>query len=133
MPKQVLNPQSLFDSQQYGFSQGVSAEGSRTIYLSGQVAWDANQQIVGPGDLGAQTRKSLDNLRLALAEAGAALEDVVCLRIYIRTEWLEASKPVSEALLASFPQGKAPASTWIGVPSLARPEFLIEIEAVAVC
>jgi enamine deaminase RidA (YjgF/YER057c/UK114 family) len=55
MPKEYINPPQLFPSLQYGFSQIVSAIGGKTVYISGQVAWDEQQMIVGPGDLRTQT------------------------------------------------------------------------------
>jgi len=59
MPKEQINPPELFPSLQYGFSQIVTTTGGKTIYLSGQVAWDENEQIVGPNDLGSQIRQAI--------------------------------------------------------------------------
>ncbi len=132
MSKVTINPSELFDSLQYGFSQGVTANGGRTVYLSGQVAWDAKQQIVGPGDLRLQTRQALENVRTAMQAAGGQLSDVVSLRIYIVEEALDESRHISQALRDTFPAEQAPAATWIGVRALASPEFLIEIEAIGV-
>jgi len=132
MPKAYLNPPALFPSQQYGFSQIVAARGGTTVYLSGQVAWDADQQIGDSGDLAAQTRRALANVETAVQAAGGTRHDVVSLRIYIVGEHIHRSQPVREGLLAFFDPDRQPASTWIGVPALANPDFLIEIEAVAV-
>ena len=71
MPKETINPPELFPSLQYGFSQVVTAGQGQTVYLSGQVAWDADQRIVGPGDLRVQTRQALENVRTAMAAAVA--------------------------------------------------------------
>lgn len=131
MPKQSLNPPELFNSLQYGFSQVVTARGCRTIYLSGQVGWDAGQQIAGPGDLAAQTRQALRNIEIGLAAAGASLQDVVSMRIYILASELGHTAPIREALLEIFP-GDPPATTWIGVQALANPDFLVEIEPLAI-
>lgn len=132
MTKKSLNPDSLFDSQQHGFSQMVVAQGSRTVYFSGQVAWDEKQNIVGENDLRAQVFQSLENLKIAVTEAGGRLEDIVALRIYIVDKWMEKSDAVTEGLKNFFPGKHPPTATWIGVSCLARPEFLIEIEATAV-
>jgi enamine deaminase RidA (YjgF/YER057c/UK114 family) len=132
MTKTSINPQALFDSVQYGFSQIVVAQGSRTVYWSGQVAWDENQNIVGENDLRAQVWQALRNVETAVTTAGGTLDDVVSLRIYIRHDWMDETAPVSEGLKAFFPGDNPPTATWIGVPSLARPEFLIEIEGTAV-
>ena len=132
MPKQYLNPETLFPSLPIGFSQAVVSQGSKTVYLSGQTAWDANKQIVGGNDLGEQTRQSLRNVQLGVEAAGGTLADVVSLRIYIVSPKPGDTGPVGEALREFFSADKPPASTWIGVMSLAMPEFLIEIEAIAV-
>ncbi len=131
MTKQSLNPNTLFNSLQYGFSQIVVAEGSRTVHFSGQVAWDKNENIVGENDLRAQVWQSLRNVETAVTTAGATLNDIVALRIYIVQSWMDKTAPVSEGLKEFFPFNP-PAATWIGVHSLARPEFLIEIEGTAV-
>ncbi len=132
MTKAVINPPALFPSLQYGFSQIVTSSGGKTVYLSGQVAWDANQQIVGAGDLGLQTRATLKNIATALAIVGGTLNDVVSMRIYIVEDVLAEDHHVGAALREFFPPEQAPATTWIGVRALANKDFLVEIEAVAV-
>ena len=132
MPKTYLNPSALFPSQQYGFSQGVAAVGKTTLYVSGQVGWNAAQQITDPTDLGAQTRQALENLETVVSAAGGARADVVSLRLYIVGEHIHNALSVREALLGFFPADNLPSSTWIGVSALASKDFLIEIEAVAV-
>lgn len=132
MSKISLNPDSLFPSRQYGFSQIVVARGSRTVYFSGQVAWDENQNIIGENDLRAQVWQSLRNVEIVMTTAGGAMTDIVALRIYIVHDWMDKTATVSEGLKAFFPGDHPPATTWIGVQSLARPEFLIEIEGTAV-
>ena len=82
MSKETINPPELFDSLQYGFSQGVVSTGRKTIHLSGQVAWNANEEIEGANDLGVQMRASLRNVETALQAAGGTLADVVVMRIY---------------------------------------------------
>ena len=132
MPKQHLNPVTLFPSLQHGFSQVVVAQGSRTVCLSGQTAWDANKQIIGGNDLGEQTRQALRNVQTAVEAAGGTLADVVSLRLYIVNPQPGDTGPAGAALREFFPADKPPASTWIGVTALAVADFLIEIEAVAV-
>ncbi|VAW40328.1 hypothetical protein MNBD_CHLOROFLEXI01-3734, partial [hydrothermal vent metagenome] len=75
--------------------------------------------------------QSLRNVETAVTAANGTLNDIVALRIYIVQAWMDKTAPVSEALREFFPENP-PASTWIGVQSLARPEFLIEIEGTAV-
>jgi len=132
MPKLRVNPPSLFPSLQHGFSQIVTAQGGKTVYISGQTAWDANKRIVGGMDLGEQTRQSLRNLRTAVEAAGGIMADVVSLRIYVVNYKPEDAEAIGEALREFFPADAAPASTWLGVTSLAVRDFLIEIEAIAV-
>jgi len=132
MPKEQINPPELFPSLQYGFSQIVTTTGGKTIYLSGQVAWDENEQIVGPNDLGSQIRQALRNVETAVQIAGGKLTDVVSMRIYVVEPHLEEGGSISEALKEFFPAKTAPATTWLGVTRLANKEFIVEIEAIAV-
>ncbi len=126
------NPDELFDSVQYGFSQAVAASGTRVVSVSGQVAWNADQALIGGGGLNAETTKALENLRVALRSVRAELDDVISLRIYIVDYKLEEAESISRALKAFFPEGKEPTATWVGVSCLANPDFRIEIEAMAV-
>jgi enamine deaminase RidA (YjgF/YER057c/UK114 family) len=132
MTKEYINPPELCPSLQYGFSQIVTSPAGKLVFLSGQVAWDAEQRIIGPDDLRAQTWQTLRNVETAVSAGGGQLTDVVSMRIYIREEKLAESAVISEALKSFFPTGQAPATTWIGVRSLANEAFLIEIEAIAV-
>src|SRR5882757_6293429 len=86
MSRSPVVPDGLFDSRPYGFAQVtvVPTPFGRAVHVSGQVAWDAEQKIVGAGDIGRQLEKSLDNLAAALASAGATLDQVGALSLYIR-------------------------------------------------
>jgi len=132
MKKECINPASLFDSRQYGFSQVVSATPARMVFISGQVAWDNEQKIVGKSDLKMQAEKSIENLKVAVESAGGSLENIVMLRIYIVNYQSADGKIISEALRSYFGTQASPASTWINVRGLANEEFMIEIEAQAV-
>ena len=132
MPKDYINPPSLFPSTQHGFSQAVVASGRRTLYVSGQTAWDADKRLVGGMDLAAQARRAFQNVRTAVEAGGGTLADVVSLRIYIVNYTPDKSRAVGDALREAFAGPAKPASTWIGVTSLADPGFLIEVEATAV-
>jgi enamine deaminase RidA (YjgF/YER057c/UK114 family) len=132
MPKHYLNPPNLFQSQQYGFSQIVKAKGGTTVYFSGQVGWDEHETLAGGRDLVAQTRGAFENLQKAVQTAGGQMRDIVSLRIYVVNYKREEGAPISQCLLEFFPPDALPVTTWIGVQALARPELLIEIEAVAV-
>jgi enamine deaminase RidA (YjgF/YER057c/UK114 family) len=130
----AINPPEFFNSLQHGFSQIVIAEGKRTAYFSGQVAWDADKQIVGKGDFAAQVEKSFENIQTAVRLAGGTMSQVAALRIYIVYAKLVDGEDVavSNALKKFFPGDAPPVSNWIGVYSLAHPDFLIEVEATAV-
>ena len=129
MPKTYVNPANLFPSVAHGFSQVVVASGTRTVFISGQTAWDANKQIVGR-NCGEQAHQALLNVKAAVEAAGGTLNDIVALRIYV-VQGTANFQAVGSALRAVFVTDP-PASTWIGVPSLAVPDFLIEVEATAV-
>ena len=122
MTKTALNPPQLFNIRQYGFSQIVVAEGRRTLYFSGQVAWDENQQIAGKDDFAAQTYYAFKNLETAVTLAGATMADVVSLRIYIVQQYLAASKPVSDNLKRFSPATHPPPP-----PGLASTAWLTRI------
>ena len=132
MPKKHINPDSLFPSLGYGFSQIVAASGKTTIRISGQTAWDSNKQIVGSRVLAEQARQALRNVQTAIEAAGGTLADIVSLRIYVVDYRREQAEAIAGALREFFPEEKRPASTWIGVSALAVPDFLIEIEATGV-
>lgn len=132
MPKEYINPDALFPTLQHGFSQIVTATGGKTIYISGQTAWDANKQIIGGANLAQQAGQSLRNIQIAVEAAGGTLADVVALRIYIANYRPEQADAVAGVLRDFFPEQMRPASTWIGVSTLAVSDFLIEIEATAV-
>jgi len=132
MPKEYVNPNSLFSSTQHGFSQVVAASGRKMAFISGQTAWDKTKKIVGGDSLLEQTRQALRNVQAGIEATGGTLRDIVSLRIYIVNHQPENAEAVSVALREFFSSENSPASTWIGVSALAAPEFLIEIEAIAV-
>ena len=130
MPRRVVRPVGLFDSVKYGFSQVAIGQGSRVVAVSGQVGWDEHERIAG-ADLKQQATKALANLSVAMEAAGGSLDDVLLLHIYVVESALGKDTAIREALKARFPENP-PATTWIGVSRLASPEFLVEIEAIAV-
>jgi 2-iminobutanoate/2-iminopropanoate deaminase len=132
MKNKCINPKELFNSTQYGFSQVVVCEPGKIVFISGQVAWDKNLNIVGGNNLHLQTQKAIDNLKLAVESAGGNLEDIVMLRIYKVDYKREDGPVINEVLKKNFGILTPPASTWVSVKGLANEEFLIEIEAQAV-
>lgn len=100
-----------------------------TIWVSGQAAVDAQGNLVGRGDVVAQTRQVLENMKTALAAAGASLDDVVKVTVYLADC---ADRPkVNEVRKAYFGRNQ-PASTLIGISQFAIEGMRVEIEAVAV-
>ena len=132
LKRETINPNSLFDSRQYGFSQIVISNPGKIVFISGQVAWDENLNLIGPNDLAKQTQKSLDNLKLAVNAAGGTLANVVMLRIYKVNYQKEDGAIIKQILIDNFGTENPPASTWISVNGLANEGFMIEIEAQAV-
>lgn len=132
MPKEYVNPNSLFSSLPHRFSQLVIATGRKMVFISGQTAWDVRKNIVGGDSVLEQARQAFRNLEKAMEAAGGRLKDVVALRIYAVDYEAESGTAVGTALREFFSPENPPASTWIGVSALAVPEFLIEIEATAV-
>ena len=132
MNKWFLNPAELFPTKTCGFSQAVKATGRTTLHISGQTAWDATCQLAGIAGLGGQTRQALRNIRAAIEAGGGCMADIVALRIYIVNYDRACADTVSSALRECFPERGRPAATWVGVQSLATPDFLVEIEATAV-
>jgi 2-iminobutanoate/2-iminopropanoate deaminase len=83
MPKEYVNPNTLFPSLPHGFSQIVVASGRRMAFISGQTAWDKDKRIVGGVSLLEQARQALRNIQAAIEATGGTLEDVIALRVYI--------------------------------------------------
>ncbi|MFQ5828368.1 MAG: RidA family protein [Candidatus Methylomirabilia bacterium] len=109
------------------YSDAVRA--GNTIYVSGQVSVDREWRLVGAGDVVAQARQLLENMKLALAAAGATLDDVVKITIYLAD--CNDRARVNEVRKEYFGANK-PAATLIGVRQFAMEGMLIEIDAIAV-
>ncbi|WP_425991589.1 RidA family protein [Afipia sp. DC4300-2b1] len=124
------HPTGLFQNPAY--SHVVAASGTRTIYISGQVALDEKGAIVGAGDLSAQTTQVMKNIGLALAAANATFSDVAKITTYVVNYRPEHRAIIAKARTPFFANMPPPASTLVGVSALAAPEWLIEIEAIAV-
>lgn len=131
MPITPLEPKGLFDSQQYGFSQAVTARPGRLVAVSGQVAVDERFQLVGGADLAVQTSQALRNLEAALTAAGARRADVTRLRVFVVGLTLDKAMAAGR-VIGEFFGGPFPAQTMVGITSLVSPDWLIEIEAEAV-
>lgn len=113
-----------------GYSNIVEVRSGRTIYLAGQVAMDKDGKLVGGADMAAQTRQVFENIKARLASVHATFHHVVKLNYYITDA---AALPSIRSIRNEFINTQQPpASTLVVVKQLFRPEFLIEVEAVAV-
>jgi reactive intermediate/imine deaminase len=125
--RHIVHPDGL--AAPNGFSQVVEFSG-KLVVVSGQVAFDAEGRVVGPGDAEAQTRQVFANLRTALAAAGAGLENIVKLTVYLTDIGdLAAVRRVRNEV---FDPAAPPASTLVAVAALVDPALRVEIEALAV-
>jgi enamine deaminase RidA (YjgF/YER057c/UK114 family) len=124
------HPDGLLPNRAY--SHVVIASGTRTIYTAGQVPVDAHGALVGAGDLAAQTAQAMRNVGLALAAAGASYSDIVKITTYVVNYRPEHRAVIADARAPFFANRALPASTLVGVAALALPEWLVEIEAIAV-
>jgi 2-iminobutanoate/2-iminopropanoate deaminase len=110
------------------YKMATRRESGQLLYISGQVAWDTNGNIVGKGDMRTQARQVFQNLRQVLQAAGGDLKDLMKITTYITK--IEDFPAVAEARSEVF-QGELPASTLIVVKSLFHPDFLLEVEGIA--
>ncbi|RFA27173.1 hypothetical protein CAI21_15085 [Alkalilimnicola ehrlichii] len=130
MQRNTLDPDTVFNTRQYGFSQAVVVPDGKRVLLSGQVGVDADEKTVS-ATLGGQTQAAIDNIEAILSTIGGTLAHVVFLRIYIVQSAKNEQDAIAEALLKNFPT-QPPATSWLLVDRLSEPEWLIEIEAEAV-
>ncbi len=113
-------------ARDFRFNQGN--RGGDTVYVSGQVGFDPDGNIVGGGDMAAQARQAFANIRTVLEMAGATMNDVVKITAFLTDLGLYAG--YSAARAEAFPD-KVPASTAVATPALVFPGQLVEVEAVA--
>jgi 2-iminobutanoate/2-iminopropanoate deaminase len=122
------NPPAL--SKPTGYTHIVEVTGpAKTIYISGQIAFDKDGKLVGAGDMKAQAEQVFKNLEVALNAAGAKFSDVVKMNSYITD--MSKAQAVRDVRSRYFAE-TSPASTFVQVAGLVRPELLLEIEVVAV-
>jgi len=131
MANSRINPESMYNSLGYGFSHAALQESGKTLHMAGQVAWDADCNVIGGDDLAAQTRQTLANIKTVLEAAGGTLADLVRLRIYVVNHTPDKLGVVLPEIGAFFGSVTPPPNTFLGVQALALPDFLIEIEATA--
>lgn len=133
MTVELINPPGI--PEPMGYAQVGVATGSRTVYVSGQVARTADGTPVAPGDLAGQVEQAYTNVLAALAGAGATYADVAKVTAYVVDLTEEKLGPFVEGALrvaATHDIDPTKPMTMIGVAALAEPDLLIEIEAIAV-
>ena len=131
MKKEYLNPKELNTPRFY--THAVSASGAgKLVYVSGQVSWDASGNVVGKGDMRAQSEQVFRNVGAALKAAGAGWDDVIKINGYMVGMHAERVSAYREVRQRFLKEGALPASTLVGVERLVDPELLLEVEVVAV-
>jgi enamine deaminase RidA (YjgF/YER057c/UK114 family) len=126
MQRTLIGAPSLYDGVPYSYA----AVAGGTVFTAGACPLDADGNVVAPGDVEAQARQVLANLRAALDAAGCGLEDIVKTTVYVATadrDELVRAWSVVEAAFGS----DGPPSTLLGVAVLGWPGQLVEVEAVA--
>jgi enamine deaminase RidA (YjgF/YER057c/UK114 family) len=123
----IFNPPDLHPPT--GYSHVAEITGGRMVFISGQVALNQKGELVGKDDYMAQTRQIFENLKMAIAAVGGTLNDIIKLNYYcVDLSHIAEIRAVRETFLN---RERPPVSTAVEVSSLVRPEFLVEIEAVA--
>ncbi|MEE9257656.1 MAG: RidA family protein [bacterium] len=125
MPKTILNPPSAYPSKN---PRSCGTRRGPFVFTAGQVAFDSEGRLIGAGDIRAQTRQAMENIRAILEEGGASLSDVMKVNIFIAAG--ADKEGMNEVYSQYFPEDP-PARTAVAA-GLASPEILIEIEAVAI-
>jgi enamine deaminase RidA (YjgF/YER057c/UK114 family) len=128
--KQFLSPKTLMPP--IGYSHIAKVSRGSIVYLAGQVSGDASGKLVGEGDFEAQAEQVFRNLKIAVEAAGGTMTDIVKLNIYLVADVDAAQVPKLRAIRDRYVNVEnPPASTLVVVSRLARPGWLVEIEAVA--
>ena len=122
-----INPPTL--APPTGYTHVTIGPDGRTVHIAGQVAMDSTGALVGAGNFTAQVERAFENVRLALAAVGATFDDVLKMTTYVTDASRVAEfRAVRNRVLRP---AQVPANTFVQVGALARPEWMIEIEAVA--
>jgi enamine deaminase RidA (YjgF/YER057c/UK114 family) len=128
--KEFLSPPTLIPPA--GYSHIAKVNRGTIVYLAGQVSSDASGKLVGEGNFEAQVEQVFANLKIAVEAAGGTMADIVKLNIYLVAELDQADVPKLRAIRDRYVNvERPPASTLVVVSRLARPGWLVEIEAVA--
>ena len=130
MKKLFINPSSSPAPKSYHHT--VAVEGGRTIYLSGQVAFDENRQIVGVNDVVEQTRQAMRNLQAAVEAGGGQMTDIVQITTHVVKYEPAQLEGITGTIADYFSPESFPTNTLVAVESLSTEGLLIEIGGIAV-
>ncbi|MDO8398172.1 MAG: RidA family protein [Bradyrhizobium sp.] len=130
MSKEIFSPATL--PPPVGYSHIAKVNKGTMIYLAGQVSSDASGKLVGEGNFEAQAEQVFSNIRIAVEAAGGTMADIVKMNIYLVAEVSQDEVPKMRAIRDRYVnKERPPASTLVVVSRLARPGWLLEIEAIA--
>ena len=128
MARKTIQPKSSNDPRPR-YSQGNPTEGGKVLFIAGQTASDKDGNVVGKGDIKAQTRQVFENIKAVLEAAGGSFDNVVMTTTYITDrKYREGYNEVRRDIYKQDP----PTSTLVIVSGLANPDYLIEIASIAV-
>lgn len=116
--------------QERAYSPAVKSQGGTTIYLAGHTGFQDESGKTFPGDFDAQVRVTFERMQKTLERAGGSLDDIVTMTVFI-TDMANGTR-FTQLRKEFFKEGFFPASALIGIKELARPEMMIEIQAIAV-
>ncbi|HEY6197694.1 MAG TPA: RidA family protein [Candidatus Binatia bacterium] len=129
MTTKVIQPKRLNDPRPR-YSHGIVADGGRLLFVAGQTAVDKDGNVVGKGDIEAQTRQVYENLTAVLEEAGGSLKNLVMTTTYIVDR--KYREGYNKVRMQYYKETTPPTSTLVIITGLAHPDYLIEINAIAV-
>ena len=126
MPREIIQPNSVHSTLGIGYSHAARA--GETIYLAGQIALDRDGNLVGAGDIEAQTAQAYQNIGAILSELGGSLDDIVKMTTFLtRREDLDGFRRARNRVFSD----PFPPNTLLFISGLAQPDYLVEIEAIA--
>lgn len=128
MPGKEIVTDKVAYPPRFGSPTALGIRVGNQIFISGMLPWDVNRQVVGVGDIKAQTRQALKNIEATLEAAGASLRNIVKITFYLTD--IRDKERVWEVRKEMF-QDHRPASTLVGVSHLVDPEARLEVEATA--
>jgi 2-iminobutanoate/2-iminopropanoate deaminase len=128
MTRRIIQPDSLPDPRPR-YCQGIQTEGGRLLFIAGQTAVDRNNTVVGKGDIEQQIVQVFENLGAVLQAAGGSFDDLVMTTTYLTDIKY---REVYNTVRSNYYRNNCPTSTLLVVAGLANPDYLIEIDGIAV-